>query len=526
MSKNLEWSQVETVVEAYEEELKGLIAQEMTPIRKQVQLNYVVDKYRSALGFTLRDVEKHLLLLENTAEVAVKTSYSLEDILQARNSSDSYLVPGILKKGGSLYILSGPPKSAKSFWMYDVAAGLVLGTEVFGMPVPASRVLIFQKEEPQATFIKRLRTRGIEAANLSDSIISESPLRVEREFDLATDIPALKRLLTEFKPDLVCFDSFRAITATTGVSENSPEIAKYLYVLQKVLVMHGVTGIVIHHANKGADKTGVKSMSGSQAIAGANDGMIFLNPGPAGKGLTIAMETLPRDGIALRMVLEQRKNREEYTRFAVTEQSHISDDAYRMQRRILRILATKAQEDPDAKLTRADLRRELGANDSDGNTLYLALDFLTDSGQVCYERNKIDDKVATVYWITPSNPWIRFHEVSSNKVFIDAEQLTHIQDGDQIISLVNSWPPDYKTSVWNTLSATEQEEVRRKMYPPFFTEGTWVKLASTGSLEQVETLIFVPETKAWSYTLKGHERKFAQSELLHDENYTNVASEL
>lgn len=87
----------------------------------------------------------------------------------------------------------------------------------------------------------------------------------------------LEAELENFRPDLVIIDSLKKITAGKEISENSAEFADNIIALNDMLTRYRAAGILVHHANKGADAIGVERARGSTAIVGACWGVWMLD---------------------------------------------------------------------------------------------------------------------------------------------------------------------------------------------------------------------------------------------------------
>ena len=75
-----------------------------------------------------------------------------------------------------------------------------------------------------------------------------SKIRMEWEFN-KTDIPELLRLIDEFKPDLVIFDSLFTI-AGGQISPKDAEFALFLYRLKRISTTKQIAIVITHHTRK------------------------------------------------------------------------------------------------------------------------------------------------------------------------------------------------------------------------------------------------------------------------------------
>jgi predicted ATP-dependent serine protease len=123
------------------------------------------------------------------------------------------------------------------------------------------KVLIVQADEPQHSTKSRLLKRGFRREDAAN-------VQYINQFNIS-QLFKLEEKLEEFRPSLVIIDSLRRINAGREISENSAEFADQIYELKELLTRYGASGIIIHHANKNPDATGIQRSRGSSSIPGA-----------------------------------------------------------------------------------------------------------------------------------------------------------------------------------------------------------------------------------------------------------------
>lgn len=253
--------------------------------RSLKQLLY--NKYGQILGLTLADIERDLRQARDRY-LSIgdrKTLHKASDLLASDEPEETYLVDRLLTSSG-LYLLAAAPKSYKSLLCYHLAYSVVHGTPFLNrFAVRKGKVLYVQCEESKTTIKNRLQSSGFSG--------QEDDLIILRFFDLDQDIEHLKELIHEHRPSLIIFDTLRAITSNSQISENTSEYARYLYRLQSICNTNNITGLVIHHKNK-SSKTNLDAVSGTLALAGATDGVLLLSPAKIEGRDGLVMKTIPR----------------------------------------------------------------------------------------------------------------------------------------------------------------------------------------------------------------------------------------
>lgn len=280
---------------------------EYISIARKHLFNKVLDKWIPLLGFNESKIKEDIRELQ-TPKVDAKSSFTLREILNEDIPILDQIVPNILNSVG-LCIFGGQAKGGKSTFLYKLIYSIVMGKPFLGRPVKSGRVLFFQLEEPKYLIKKRLMLNGFGDANDIDTqliINFSNPLRIEREFDLVNDLDWLSEIIKTWKPDIVIIDSLRKATMKANIGENTNEMGKLVYQLQQVINHAEIAGILVHHTNKTPENSKKKDnnpnrLSGHNSLAGASDGLIFLNrvEGENDSDTISQIFTKPRDGVEL-----------------------------------------------------------------------------------------------------------------------------------------------------------------------------------------------------------------------------------
>jgi hypothetical protein len=201
-----------------------------------------------------------------------KTSFKLHDLMMLESEGSNWLIPRFLPANG-LLLLSGLAKDGKSTLLYDMLRAVVKQEEFLGeVPLKQCRVLWIQAEENEFKIRENVEGAGL----LYDpEVLLRDPIRFEQNWAI-DDLDRLEQWVVEFHPDVIFFDSLRALSKTSGLSENSQEFANPVYELQSRLKEMKIPGVMIHHNNKNKEALGLASIAGSSAIPGACDDVIQL----------------------------------------------------------------------------------------------------------------------------------------------------------------------------------------------------------------------------------------------------------
>lgn len=491
-----------------------------SPIMRLAALKKVCDKYRSILGFTFQEIQAHIPLLEmqdvQEEEDEEEAPLTLKDILAMQASATDWVVPHLIADGGGLSLVAAAPKTGKTLiFIYQLAYSIAVTGNFLGLPCKRGKVLIFECEEPAAKVARTMRNKGVSKHNKDiEGLLDIDPIIVVRDFDISTDIKKLKQLVKEHQPDLVIFDSLRAITKTLTVSENSADMSKYLYVLQRTLNYLKVPGIVIHHMSKNGKERGIEGVAGSLSLAGATDMVIMLYRDENSDKHVVELATIPREGIPVRWMIERQKPRSGYWEYQVVEDRGIPPEQVRLERKILAFLSKS----PNKVFTRKDLAE--GLQIADNSVFYTAVDRLVDGLQIV--EDQMDSGVFGV-WIGENSTWAGFSQSGASGGLDDfgkADLLSKCQSKSEMDSLTTSWSDVDKAKIWKLLSEEEREHVIRIQHPCKFAVGNWVK-DSNEELHKITETKFDAKNKYWIYVVEG-DREFAESELAISLDYVDA----
>jgi KaiC/GvpD/RAD55 family RecA-like ATPase len=394
------------------------LAKETDPLKWERKLVNLSVKYGIKLA-RLEKIAKELHRQHNTVETKLM---GLDELLDADTPDLEYLIPGMLPKGDSVLLIADP-KVGKSLLAYDAAFAIATGeAEFLGKRCQTGRVLIVQTDESQSSTKQRLFKRGFRHEDFPN-------VRYLQEFNIAQRAK-LEEYLQSFRPSLVIIDNLRRINTGREISENSAEFADMISELKELLSRYGASGLIIHHANKNPDATGIQRVRGSSAIAAAVFAIwdfqrIFKSKTEGGKkkldydpkDLTRTLTITGRDieGIKLRVELDLENNHW----VNLGEDGADEQEATERKSQTRQALKLLQSVSPNGLESR-EIKEKLGL----GRSVYSVLSRLSEQGLID-SRPSSKDKRKTVYYCQNS---------ASN----DDVKESNCQKGDSPSPLVNA----------------------------------------------------------------------------------------
>jgi hypothetical protein len=212
------------------------------------------------------------------------------ELLRQTYADDPWLIRNLVKRGGTA-LISGEPKTAKTWALTEAAVAMSTGTKAFGefaTGVPL-RVAYFYAEDLPADVQAHIRAlavgRGMDPADAARNLFVQPRgrfLDVLRDEDLALLIASVRRL---GGVDVLCLEPLRDLhSGEEDKSDAMREVMRRLRLLGEIL---NCTMMGAHHSGKSTGDTskrrGGQRMRGSGAIHGAIDAGIYLSL-PGGNG--------------------------------------------------------------------------------------------------------------------------------------------------------------------------------------------------------------------------------------------------
>jgi len=496
-------AQIEEVLESYRADVVSLIDCK-DEIKKRYLRNQIGEKYCSILGFSNFDIDKDILYLQTPQKLDEKKLYTLKELLENYNPNDSWLVARLLFATG-FYLLAGQAKAGKSLIIYELINAVLKTGNFLNLPVKKGKVLFFQVEEPISTIQRRLVTRGLDDDHsLIQDVIDNNGLIVIREFCIKKDLDYLRDLLKEHEPVLVIFDSLRAISSSLDGSENDPGLTKFVYILQRIFLLHNTCGILIHHANKNPQAKGIAKIAGHSGLAGCNDGMLIIEQirkAPNGKDISpsdddlgqnlIRMESISRNTGQLKLYFKREIEDGGRWSFKLVEEVGLDPEVDKCQKIILRFMVNNFEK----PWTKKQICENTGL-DAKADSVSNAFNYLLEN--VILESKKENKKVKYspfLYSIPTNSPWLHYPEMLGDvtegmedvsdelqtllevpkiedqlskllsKDATDAQSLCNCTSSEEILQLTENWTSEEKKKAFILLTPTEKDRILKLLHP-------------------------------------------------------------
>ena len=218
------------------------------------------DAYKHGRGQDIVEAVRHLLYRAD--ESRPLQPRKLSEIMNEDTPTD-FIIEGLLRAGGTT-ILIGEPKLGKSQMSLDLALAVSRGEAFAGLATKKGRVIYYALEDGEDIVRDRVKSRGL--------------LGMDEDLYIGTTAPVVEdstALLEEhidiFQPSMVIIDTLRAMSVSTGKSENEASFADSIYRIAKVARERGVAAIIVHHTVKATTGNPITDARGTSAIAGAVD---------------------------------------------------------------------------------------------------------------------------------------------------------------------------------------------------------------------------------------------------------------
>ncbi len=221
-------------------------------------------------------------------------------LLKKQFADPVWILPDILPDVG-LYLLSGKPKSGKS-WL---ALALAMAVAQFGVcldrAVAGGRVLYLALEDNQRRLKERMLRLQPDVAGDPDQL-SESAFATEFPRLGAGAEPALEKALSAGGVRLVVIDTLQKIRAVGGASNQYESDYLAISALKRLADQYGVCVLVIHHTRKMDADDIHDSVSGTLGLTGAADGSLVLGRqrGDGAAVLAVTGRDMPDNEFGLR----------------------------------------------------------------------------------------------------------------------------------------------------------------------------------------------------------------------------------
>jgi hypothetical protein len=219
----------------------------------------------------------------NTASekvVVIEPRFKLTPFSELKLGTErAYLVKGLIPRTG-LIVVWGPPKSAKTFWMFDVAMHLALGWGYRGRRVQQGPVVYCAFEGAEGFKARaeafRLRRLAEDHAAIDFHLLAARSNLVADHGELIAAV----RAQLEARPILVVLDTLNRSLA--GSESDDKDMAAYVKAADAIREAFGCAVVIVHHC--GVDGTRPR---GHTSLTGAADAQLAVKRDAAGNILVI-----------------------------------------------------------------------------------------------------------------------------------------------------------------------------------------------------------------------------------------------
>lgn len=198
-----------------------------------------------------------------------------------------WLVKGLIPLFG-FTVLYGPPKTGKSFWLFDLLMHNVLGREYRGRSVQSGPVVYVVAEgvEGFRARVEAFRRRKMDDANADlPFYILPAPIDLVAEQDEFIEL--IRRTLGDTPPVAIAFDT---LNRTMHGPENSDQaMREYIGAIDAVRAAFNCAAIVVHHSGVEGGRP-----RGHSSLTGAADAQLAVTRSKA--GLVIVKVDAMKDG--------------------------------------------------------------------------------------------------------------------------------------------------------------------------------------------------------------------------------------
>lgn len=176
---------------------------------------------------------------------------------------------------GELSVLAGDPGLGKSLLSIYLVAQATNGS--FGKP--HNTLLLTAEDSPEHTVGPRLQAAGANLARVRFAVVERGG--IESPVVLPTDVPLLREIVQEQRPQLVVVDPLSAHLSGSIDSWKDPEVRRALEPLHGLARESGAAVLVVAHLNKRQSEDPLQRLGGSIGIPAAARSVLLLGRDPA-----------------------------------------------------------------------------------------------------------------------------------------------------------------------------------------------------------------------------------------------------
>lgn len=186
-----------------------------------------------------------------------------------------FIINRLLYENG-INLISGDPKTFKTYVAIDIAIGVATGTTSMGHTVlKKGKVLFISTEfDTRNRFINLLKGRGINDISVLNDIITFIYDSSIDTFQWKKDFELLEKELDKYKPKLLVLDPLSYIF--DGDITKGDEVGEFFKELKLLVRKYNTSVLILHHNNRMKEIKKINNISGSSAISRFADSIILL----------------------------------------------------------------------------------------------------------------------------------------------------------------------------------------------------------------------------------------------------------
>lgn len=213
--------------------------------------------------------EQQQMLIDEARGIKRFHTIDSDVLFEKQLQKRKYFVEGLLPEG--LTLLSGDPKSGKSFFALNLSVSVAKGVPFLCFPTVKSEVLYFSFEDDE----KRLQQRLFEMSDdtFSGLTFSNDVMRLGEGFIETLEDYLQKNPCTK----LVVVDTLNYIRPEKQGTNMYKNDYDDMIKLHRLTMQYGIAMLIIHHNKKGDEEDPLRSISGSMGISGGVDNAIVID---------------------------------------------------------------------------------------------------------------------------------------------------------------------------------------------------------------------------------------------------------
>lgn len=176
----------------------------------------------------------------------------------------------------AINLISGDPKTYKTYVAIDIALGVITGESTIGHKVlKKGKVLMISTEfDVRQRFIDLLKGRGINDISVLNNVITFMYDSSVDTFQWNKDLKTLENVLEKEKPKLLILDPLSYIF--DGDINKGDEVGEFFKELKTLVRKYDLSVLMVHHNNRMSETKRMNNVSGSSAITRFVDSIIYL----------------------------------------------------------------------------------------------------------------------------------------------------------------------------------------------------------------------------------------------------------